>query len=168
VSIDPTWLLSDPEAEDLPEIAGVWHQGWHDGHADIVPDTLRRLRTLDSFRRRAADHLSRTRVAKNGAAVIGFAMVRSDEVYQMYAAPAARGRDVAKALMADAEARIRGSGYRIAWLSCAVGNTRAMRFYEKCGWRNCGPERVEVETSEGPFTLEVLRYEKSLAEPCNG
>ena len=52
---------------------------------------------------------------------------------------------------------------RRAWLACAIGNDRAARFYEKCGWTRMGTMINEAETSRGPFSLEVWRYEKQLS-----
>lgn len=40
------------------------------------------------------------------------------------------------------------------------------RLYEKHGWRRAGVVVHPLETSEGPFPLEVWRFEKRLAEPA--
>jgi GNAT superfamily N-acetyltransferase len=69
---------------------------------------------------------------------------------------------VAAALVADAEACLAENGVETAWLACAIGNERAARFYEKCGWRRAGTMVNQAETSQGRFPLEVWRYEKSL------
>jgi GNAT superfamily N-acetyltransferase len=73
----------------------------------------------------------------------------------------ARGSGVAAALVADAEARLVAGGVEIAWLACAIGNERAARFYEQCGWLRAGTATYEPEGSNGP-ALEVWRYEKRL------
>jgi RimJ/RimL family protein N-acetyltransferase len=65
-------------------------------------------------------------------------------------------------LLADAEARLSELGVETAWLACAIGNARAARFYEKCGWRRAGTMINHAETSSGTFPLEVWRYEKLL------
>ena len=64
--------------------------------------------------------------------------------------------------MADAEARLAERGVETAWLACAIGNERAARFYEKSGWRRAGIMVNHADTAEGPFPLEVWRYEKRL------
>jgi RimJ/RimL family protein N-acetyltransferase len=64
----------------------------------------------------------------------------------------------------DAEERLAGQGVAVAWLSCAIGNDRAARFYEKCGWRRTGNMVADLETTEGPFRLESWRYEKVLPQ----
>jgi len=65
-------------------------------------------------------------------------------------------------LIADAEGRLRENGVETAWLACAIGNMRAARFYEKCGWQRLGTMMNPLETTEGIFSLEVWRYEKRL------
>ena len=148
---------------DLAPTAALWHQGWHDAHAAICPPALSALRTLDSFTDRLARHAATTTLAERDGAILGFFTLVADELYQFYVAPAARGSGLARRLMAEAEAALRASGVSRAWLACTVGNTRAARFYEKTGWTRAATEALAVDTSAGPFTLDVWRYEKSLA-----
>ena len=77
-------------------------------------------------------------------------------------AASARGTGVAQALVADAEARLAANGITTAWLACAIGNDRAARFYEKCGWHRAGVVTNFAETEVGTFALDVWRYEKRL------
>ena len=150
------------EATELDALAQLWLDGWRDAHADLVPPTLKRLRTLESFRHRLASALPHIRVAGPRGAPIAFYILKGSEIYQFYVAAPVRGTGVAAALMADAESRLAEHGIAIAWLACAIGNDRAARFYEKSGWRRAGTIIDPVDTSEGPFPLEVWRYEKPL------
>lgn len=147
---------------DIAAVAALWHEGWHAGHAGVVPERLTRLRRLDDFHDRLARHLGQTRVARIGPEIIGFVILHGDELYQFYLARGARGTGAAALLMAEAEARLRATGVRRAWLACTVGNTRAARFYEKSGWLRAATETMSFETADGPFPLEVWRYEKAL------
>jgi GNAT superfamily N-acetyltransferase len=70
----------------------------------------------------------------------------SDEVYQLYVTAASRGSGIAAALIADAEARLSKAGIATAWLACAIGNDRAVRFHEKRGWRRAGTMLNHLET----------------------
>jgi GNAT superfamily N-acetyltransferase len=90
-------------------------------------------------------------------------MFKCDELYQFYVASEARGTGVAAALMADAEAQLAARGIETAWLACAVGNARAARFYEKSGWNLARTMISHLDTVDGPFDLEIWRYEKLLA-----
>jgi ribosomal protein S18 acetylase RimI-like enzyme len=150
------------EERDVDHLARVWYDGWQDAHARIVPAELARLRTLGSFRPRLLHALADTRVVGAPGAPVGFCMLKGDELYQLYVSAQARGSGVAAALMADAEARLAEAGVATAWLACAIGNERAARFYEKCGWRRAGTMINELDTPDGMFPLEVWRYEKSV------
>ena len=163
-----TYFLDVASQDQIPQIAEIWEAGWHEAHADIVPAELRRLRSTQSFLDRTGDNLTNTRVAHSADEVLGFCMVKDDELYQMYVSPQARGSGAAQALIADAEHRIRDAGHAVAWLACAVGNARAARFYEKTGWVNAGRQVVELDTSDGTFPLEVWRFEKPLDREAAG
>jgi GNAT superfamily N-acetyltransferase len=152
------------EEAEIDQLARLWFDGWQDAHAEILPRELARFRTLESFRDRLRAALAQVRVAGAPGGPVGFAMIRDDELYQLYLARDARGTGVAAALMADAEARLAANGVRTAWLDCAIGNLRAARFYEKCGWRRVGTVLSPLPTPEGTFPLEVWRYEKSLGD----
>ena len=92
----------------------------------------------------------------------GFHMLKGDELYQCYVARSARGSGVAAALIADAESRLGGRGIATAWLACGIGNDRAARFYEKCGWVRARRQVNRLETPDGVFEMEVWRYEKGM------
>jgi GNAT superfamily N-acetyltransferase len=148
------------EAADVPYLARLWYDGWHEAHASLVPAELTKLRTVESFTERLQAALSDIRVVGPPGEPTGFCIVHGDELYQLFVSSRARGSGVAAALMADAEKRFARSGVRTAWLACAIGNDRAARFYEKCGWVRAGTMINQAETVDGPFPLEVWRYEK--------
>lgn len=147
---------------DLVALARVWCEGWHDAHETIVPEALIALRTPESFLNRLRAELHAVRVIVDADAPVGFVMLRGAEVYQFYLAKAARGTGVASLLMRDTEDQMAAKGIASGWLACAVGNTRAARFYEKCGWSCTATVVIESETSDGPFPIRVWRYEKPL------
>jgi GNAT superfamily N-acetyltransferase len=149
--------------EDVETLAQLWYDGWHDVHVDLVPMALTKLRTRESFRDRAARHLDEASVGVDDAGtMVGFFMLRDTELYQFYVAAPARGTGAAATLMEAAEDALRADGVAEAHLGCAIGNDRAARFYEKNGWKRAGATVDMVETSAGPFKLEVWRYEKVL------
>jgi ribosomal protein S18 acetylase RimI-like enzyme len=154
--------VRNAEPREADHLAQTWYDGWQDAHAQIVPAELKRARTLESFRDRMRDGLSNVRVVGPPGSPLGFSMLKDDELYQLYVSARARGLGVAAALIADAEARLAERGYQTAWLACAIGNERAARFYEKCGWRRAGTFVSELETTAGIIPLEVWRYEKPL------
>jgi GNAT superfamily N-acetyltransferase len=150
------------DERDLDHLAQVWFDGWHEAHAQIVPPELTRLRTVESFRDRLRAALPDVRVVDASGAPVGFSALKGDELYQLFVSAQVRGSGVAAALIADAELRLRANGVETAWLSCAIGNERAARFYQKCGWHRVGTMLNQAETSAGTFPLDVWRYEKRL------
>jgi ribosomal protein S18 acetylase RimI-like enzyme len=168
VAHDSAMSVRAAEPREIDQLARLWYDGWHEAHAPVLPAALTRLRTLESFRDRLQEALLQVRVLGAPGDPAGFSMVKGSELYQLYVSPRARGAGVAATLITDAERRIAESGADIAWLSCAIGNERAARFYEKRGWRRVGTMSYEAETSRGPYLLEVWRYEKSLNPTVEG
>lgn len=158
-------VLREPLASEVAQLARIWYDGWQDAHARILPAALARVRTLDSFAQRLAAALPRVRVAALPEGPVGFCLVEGDELNQLFVSAAARGSGVAAALVRDAEARLWTSGVRLAWLSCAIGNERAARFYEKSGWLRSAAVTEQLAVPTGSFALEVWRYEKRLQAP---
>jgi ribosomal protein S18 acetylase RimI-like enzyme len=154
--------VRNAEASETTTLAQLWFDGWQDAHAAILPAELARQRTLESFEERLLRGLAEVRVIGPADKPLGFCMLKEDELYQLFVSAAARGTGVAVALMADAEARLAARGIATAWLSCAIGNDRAARFYAKNGWQNMGRFITPVETQNGPFELELWRFEKRL------
>ena len=155
--------IRDAVEADLDPLARLWCNGWHDAHAAIVPAGLVEARTLPRFRERLRPRLDRVRVAEQEGAVAGLALIEGDELDQFYVAAAARGTGVAPTLMRDALHRFRRAGIATPWLSCAVGNHRAARFYEKAGWRRARVFTSDLATPGGTFTIQSWRYEIDVA-----
>ena len=156
------------EEVELDQLAKLWYDGWQDAHARILPEELARHRTLPSFRLRLQNALSSVRVAGPPGRPEGFCMLERDELHQLYVSAGARGSGISATLLSDAEERLAAAGIEVAWLACAIGNERAARFYEKHGWRRVGTMISRLETPDGPFSLEVWRYEKRLRQSPDG
>jgi hypothetical protein len=67
------------EEAEIDQLAQVWYAGWLDAHAQIVPRDLTRVRTLESFRQRLQEALSRVRVVGPSGAPAGFCIIQGDE-----------------------------------------------------------------------------------------
>lgn len=154
--------LRDARDDDAEAIARLWLQGWIDAHAGLVPEALEATRTLPEFRARTRGLIPLTRIAWRDGSVAGFTMVKHDELYQMYVGAAGRGTGIAQNLIRDAEAHIAATGHDAAWLNCAIGNERAARFYRKCGWMYEARVVDHVDTSAGPFAMDLWRFVKRL------
>jgi GNAT superfamily N-acetyltransferase len=155
--------IRNAEESELEQLAGIWYDAWQDAHAEILPVELARLRSLQSFEDRLREALPHVRTAGPVGTPVAFCIIKNDQLYQLYVTAAARGTGIAAALLADAEEQLAAKGLHTAWLSCAIGNERAARFYEKCGWQRTGVVTDILQTTAGEFPLDVWRYEKALA-----
>ena len=140
---------------DLPASARLWHDTWHEAHWHLAAPDLVKLRTPGDFAARMAKFGDDMRVAGPEGTPVGFCVIREDELYQLFVAPAARGTGLAAALLADGEARLAAKGIREVWLDCVIGNDRALHFYERQGWRLDRREVVQVDTATGSVPAEV-------------
>jgi GNAT superfamily N-acetyltransferase len=154
--------VRDAQPDEIEQLSWLWFEGWHDAHGRLLPPELVGDRSAERLRGRLEEMLPSVRVAGERGTPLGFHVVEGDELNQLYVAAEARGMGVAAALVADAEARMADAGVDVAWLACAIGNERAARFYEKCGWRRIGVMTSYVTTAAGRVPLEVWRYEKLL------
>lgn len=151
--------IRQAQHEDAGAIAKLWHMQWHQAHANIVEADLVRLRTPAEFAARSLAHLGQCHVCELGGDIAGFFMCEGNELYQFYVGAAHQGKGVAAQLMTAAEQELAG---RRAWLACTVGNERAAAFYKKAGWVHVRTGPYEVETSDGPMTVQEWRFEKQL------
>ena len=149
---------------DMAAVADLWHEGWHDGHGGHVPEGLTAARTLAAFHERTPSRVADTAVATAAdGSLLGFVMVVDDEVEQVFVARSARGTGLAEDLLTEAERRVAGSGHPTAWLAVVVGNARARRFYERCGWTDTGDLPYEVAAGGQTFVSPCRRYVKDVS-----
>jgi GNAT superfamily N-acetyltransferase len=147
---------------DADAVAAVWSAAWRDGHLGHVSDELVALRTPDSFRLRAADRIANTVVAEVHGVVAGFVTVAGDEVEQVFVAAAYRGSGLAGQLLEDGERQVAAAGHPVAWLAVVSGNSRARRFYERCGWHDEGPFEYAAEHDGTTIAVPCHRYVKQV------
>jgi GNAT superfamily N-acetyltransferase len=150
---------------DVDAVAGIWLTGWADGHVGNVPPGLVKHRQrLDVYLSRARERLDNMCVAEsNEGRILGFVVVKDDELEQVYVDRAARGTGVATALLRRGEDDVRRAGHTRAWLAVVAGNARARAFYERHDWRDAGPFIYQAETEAGTFPVPSHRYEIDLS-----
>jgi hypothetical protein len=73
-------LVRPARPDDIDQLSRLWHEGWREGHASLVPAELTRLRTLDSFGQRLAAAIGDVRVIGSS----GFCWLKGSEVYQPF------------------------------------------------------------------------------------
>jgi len=121
------------EASDHADIVGLWHQGWHDAHAALVPPEVLAFRMIDHFATWLAEARDAFYVAMD-TELRGFVSVKDAEIVKLYVGRNARGQGVAHALLSFAERTLSENGVREAELFCTAGNSRAENFYLQEGW----------------------------------
>lgn len=155
--------LRSANPDDIGQLAEIWHTGWQDTHAPLLPEELARYRTVENFRKLLAANLPNVVIAEKDSVIIGLCITKADELFQLYITAEARGTGVGALLLNDAERRLAADGNDVAWLACAIGNDRAARFYEKHGWHLARTFLAQVPAADGTFPLEVWRFEKTLS-----
>jgi putative acetyltransferase len=157
-----TISLRPATPQDARPVADLWHRAWHDAHPGHVPDGLTAARTLEAFRERTPARVADTTVAEVDGELAGFIMIAGDEVEQVFVDARFRGSGVATTLLEEAERQVAAAGHDVAWLAVVVGNARARRFYERCGWVDAGDLPYEVTAGGTTYISPCRRYEKGL------
>ncbi len=117
------------------QIVDIWHAGWHDAHAALVPAEILAFRKRHHFDLWLTAEAARFDLALDGDIVLGFVAVSGNELLKLYVGADWRGTGVAAALLRHAEAILARRGQSEMVLHCTAGNDRAHHFYEKHGWR---------------------------------
>lgn len=149
--------------EEIRGKAYVHWKTWHEAYPGLVSadylDKLTRERCEEmAFRWR--DGLL---IAKDGERVVGFVGLgdRGDEapgvgeIFALYVLPDYYGTGVARKLMEAALARLRRYGEICLWVLKANG--RAIRFYEKCGFRPNGEELFSTRVDAAEIKMVLHR-----------
>ncbi|MGF6159410.1 ribosomal protein S18 acetylase RimI-like enzyme [Ensifer sp. KUDG1] len=150
--------------EDHPAIVELWHQGWHQAHAHLVPAGILPFRTLEHFALWLAQAGDEFYVAADQG-VLGFVSVKDAEIVKLYVGESARGTGLASALLSFAATLQRKRGVEEAELFCTAGNARAQAFYEREGWllsRSFVDALWLPEDVMGRFAVETHHYRKTL------
>jgi ribosomal protein S18 acetylase RimI-like enzyme len=146
--------------DDAFAVARVHVRAWQVGYRGLLPaEYLDSLRVEDRAARYTFGRADgpRTTVAvergeTGGGArrgidsgeLVGFATIHGAELCALHVDPAAWGRGVARALIAQARADLAAAGLTEAHVWVLVGNTRAERFYQRDGWATDGTRRSDM------------------------
>ena len=155
-------MLRRATEDDFAPLTILWAEGWDAGHAKIAPKALIKLRTAASFHVRLRNFGNDLLVTGERGDPLGFVALKGNHIDQFYVRGDQRGKGLAAKLMQAAEAELSKRGHETGILEVSPGNDRACAFYEKCGWTERGIEEATVDTSEGPFKLQLHVYEKTL------
>ncbi|MFD9898652.1 GNAT family N-acetyltransferase [Mesorhizobium sp. NPDC059025] len=152
------------ETADYPRIVRLWHQGWHDAHAALVPAGVLAFRTIDHFAIWLQEARDAFYVAVD-AELLGFVSTKGSEIVKLYVDRDARGGGVAHRLLFFAELNLAESGVQEAELFCTAGNSRAEKFYQREGWiisRSFDDHLWMPKGQGGRFVVRTHRFQKTV------
>lgn len=142
------------------EIRGKGHvhyKAWQEAYPGLIDQSYLDKMSEQKCEEIAYRWLDNILVAKDGDRVVGFAgygkcrnddLVDAGEVFAIYVLAEYYGKGVGKALMDEALNLLKGYKQVAVWV--LEGNERAIRFYEKCGFRSDG--KTETITLGTPVT----------------
>ena len=147
---------------DIEGLRAVWNEVVRGGEAfpqldELTPGDAERFFAAQDF----------TAAAVEGGRVLGLYILHPNNVGRCghqanasYAvASAARGRGVGEALVRHSLATAAGLGYRLLIFNAVVAsNTRAIRLYEKLGFRRIGTVPGGFHMKDGSWSDTVLFY----------
>ena len=151
--------------------AWVHWSTWHEAFLGLVsPDFLRQL-TLARCEKMAFSRTDGLLVAKDGDRVVGFVgygtreeAPEAGEIFSLYVLSRYQGRGVGRQLMAAALREL--APYRQIVLWVLKKNTRAIRFYEKCGFAATGETMYSERCAATEIRMALERPEGQTAAPA--
>lgn len=152
------------QPKDHSTIVDIWHSGWHEAHARLVPDGVLKFRKVEHFWVWLENSTDQFYVALNDG-VVGFVATHESELVKLYVEADVRGTGTATALLSYAEAQTSNDGIQDAVLFCTAGNTRAQRFYSREGWilNDTFADKLWLpENTTEEFIVDTHRYKKLL------
>jgi len=157
---------------DADAIGRVQVETWRTAYAELLP-----RETIDAFDVGARQEMWREGLARTprpGSAtfvalvedeIVGFSTVGASysedgtgELYAIYVDPLRWGSGAGRALIEQAEASLRESGFPAALLWVLEGNERAERFYRAAGWERDGEKEDDFQGAR----VTEIRYRKRL------
>ena len=132
--------------EEIRGKARVACQAWHETYPGLISQDYLDTVTVEKCEKAAYDHPWNTFVAKDGERVVGFVFFGEDkedrsvgEIFALYVLKEYYGTGLGRRLMDTALEQLKDCPVVRLW--AVKGNVRAIRFYEKCGFRPDGAEK---------------------------
>lgn len=155
---------------DVPALAVVHVASWRATYAGLVPAAAMPTvaQRCAGWSRRLDDPATVHVVAELDGAIVGFTSAgpsRDDdgvgcgELYTIYLQPTRWGQSFGRTLHDAVLGELAVGGWAESTLWVVRGNTRARGFYEHCGWRLDGAERLEDWNGTD---LDEVRYRRRL------
>ncbi|MGE8656342.1 MAG: N-acetyltransferase family protein [Achromobacter sp.] len=166
----PPVTLRQATARDADAIAAMHAASWAVTYRGLLPDGFldagladnRLVHWQDRLRDASADAQA-VFIAEQNGQPIGFVCVKQEHDHpgevlldNLHVLPSHQGAGAGKLMVARAEAWARARSATRLYLYALEGNTRAIEFYERQGWRNTGTESDQI----GGIAVRARRYER--------
>lgn len=170
-------VIRPATSDDVLAIATIHVASWQHAYRGVLPDDALDAMTPDDRLPMWIHFLAAPQprghvgVASMDGTVVGFYSIGpSNEgdpgdvkmLYTIYMVPALMGMGIGRALIADAERRMRALGASAGVLRVITANAGTRRFYERCGW-SAEPDSVRIEDAWGQ-QVQTIRYTKTLID----
>ena len=119
--------------------AYVHWKSWQEAYSGIVDQRYLDSLTLDKCEKIAFRRTDNVIIAKDGDSVIGF-VGNAGEVFAIYILSQYYGKGIGYRLMQTALSELADHSKIAVWV--LKENTKAIRFYERCGYRFDGREQI--------------------------
>lgn len=157
-------IIRPAEAANQADIVRLWHEGWHDAHAALVPPAVLAFRKIGDFGTWLSEARDAFYVAVDSE-LQGFVSIKGSEIVKLYVGRRARGQGLAQDLLSFAERKVSENGVREAELFCTAGNIRAENFYQRQGWVLSRTFEDFLWVPKGiadRFAVQTHRFQKNL------
>lgn len=166
----PAVTLRQATARDADAIAAMHAASWAVTYRGLLPDGFldagladnRMVHWQDQMREANTDAQA-VFIAEQDGQPIGFVCVKQEHDHpgevlldNLHVLPPYQGTGAGKLMVTRAEAWARARGASWLYLYALEGNTRAIDFYERQGWRNTGTETDHI----GGIEVQAHRYER--------
>ena len=147
--------------EDIRGKAYVHWKGWHEAYPGLVSQEYLDKLTLEKCEKMAYSWTDGILIAKDGERVVGFVGYGDrgeeapdvGEIFALYVLSAYYGTGVGQQLMEAGLEQLKGYPQVCLWV--LKDNARAIRFYEKCGFRATGEEMISPNIAAAEIRMAL-------------
>lgn len=157
-------VLRPARADEAEQLGRIGFEAWAEGeHGALDAGRADRTRLLGDYTHFCATRHATMLVAERDGAPVGWGARENGDGYvsDLWVTPAAQGQGIGARLLATMEAAIVGAGYASATLETRAGAVRAIRFYERHGYRIVW--RKDKPTPSLGYAIDKVGLEKPLA-----
>lgn len=157
---NPCYAIRKAREDDAVGIGKVHYNGWIDTYSDLLPPkimaSLSEERSIRSFQREGCQNMYVATVNGDVVAFCGYGMwrdakaeeppAREGEIVGLYVSSEFQRKGIGKALLEQAERKLKQEGFSTVSLWVLEGNTKAQAFYKAMGFKD-----MSVKKQSGPI-----------------